>query len=604
MAPDIAFEVIQATTGEALFFSIGTDHVFYVTREVSATATGWNRVDLSSTLSSQHGGAAIAAKSFAITQKSQTQAFDIALVVTITGADYLYLSLGNSSAPTAWDGGITWTSVPFDATGITPPTPLIIADVYLMQIPSGSSSVENCFVDIIRTPADPLQELDRYYISPNSSPHWNRHTLAIDLSSGSIQSCLGNRTTDYVPGIYTFGSISGVQELIFAPQYNAFRPTVPPTAARLTLPGGATAIASALNSSGFTNLFVAAPSGLYLFTPSNQNDMAQPLQVINSSVFSGVSILSALTDGSRTAVWGINTQAELYYISCPAGSEANPGSWSTPAPICQGAENFAFYLNSQAPSNVLFAHLNSGEQLLQLSQDPVTGCWSQRSILIPATATDDIVQYYSFTTHIQVTDANGVSAPNTPVLLSTATPVSVYVNNVYYVLSPAAVVEVTADATGIVTVVQETQTLQGACFRVTLTASPSTFVDVNPMSNAFQTLSTIKSASNLSSVQITTASGTTKPLLPSSVSTDDLNAAAAAISQLVQLSTTLPSNGSTQTTPTPAVTMTRLQAASITGFSISGGDLVKWLTDAWNEVSNFIVQEVNGTFCVFVTGPI
>ncbi|KAF9069721.1 hypothetical protein BDP27DRAFT_1363075 [Rhodocollybia butyracea] len=601
MAPDIAFEVVQATTGEALFFSIGTDHVFYVTREVSTTATGWNRVDLSSTLSSQHGGTLIVAKSFAIAQNMKTQAFDVALTVTIAGADYLYLSLGNSSAPAAWSGGITWTSVPFDAAGITAPTPLTISDVYLMQIPSGSSSVENCFVDIIRTPGDPLKELDRYYISPSSSPHWNRHTLAIDLSSGSIQSCLGNRTADFVPGIYTFGSISGAQELIFAPQFNAFRANVPPSVSRLTLPSGATAIASALNSSGVTNLFVAAPSGLYLFATNNQGDLATPLQVINSSVFSGVSSLSALTAGSRTAVWGINTQAELCYTSCPAGSEATPSSWSIPVPICTGAEGFAFYLNSQAPSNVLFVHLN-GQEILQLSQDPVTGCWSQRSILIPATAIDDVFQYYSFTTHIQVTDANGVSAPNTPVSLSVAAPVSVYVNNVYYVLSPAAALQITADATGVVTVVQETQTLQGACFRVTLSASPSTFVDVNPMSNTFQTLSTIKSADDLSSVKVTTASGTTKALLPASAPAADVSAAATAISQLVQVSTTLPSNGSRQVTPTlQTMSAVKLQAASFAGIPISGGDVLQWLGDAWKDATNFIVEEVNGFWHLVVT---
>ncbi|KAF9061100.1 hypothetical protein BDP27DRAFT_1489961 [Rhodocollybia butyracea] len=601
MAPDIAFEVVQATTGEALFFSIGTDHVFYVTREVSTTATGWNRVDLSSTLSSQHGGTLIVAKSFAIAQNMKTQAFDVALTVTIAGADYLYLSLGNSSAPAAWSGGITWTSVPFDAAGITAPTPLTISDVYLMQIPSGSSSVENCFVDIIRTPGDPLKELDRYYISPSSSPHWNRHTLAIDLSSGSIQSCLGNRTADFVPGIYTFGSISGAQELIFAPQFNAFRANVPPSVSRLTLPSGATAIASALNSSGVTNLFVAAPSGLYLFATNNQGDLATPLQVINSSLFSGVSSISALTAGSRTAVWGINAQAELCYTSCPAGSEATPSSWSTPVPICTGAEGFAFYLNSQAPSNVLFVHLN-GQEMIQLSQDPVTGCWSQRSILIPTTAIDDVFQYYSFTTHIQVTDANGVSAPNTPVSISVATPVSVYVNNVYYMLSPAAAVQITADATGVVTVVQETQTLQGACFHVTLSASPSTFVDVNPMSNTFQILGTIKSGNDLSSVKVTTASGTTKALLPASASADDVSAAATAISQLVQVSTTLPSNGSRQVTPT-AQTMSAVkpQAASIAGIPISGGDVFQWLGDAWNNVTNFVVQEVNGFWHLVVT---
>jgi hypothetical protein len=35
MAPDLAFEVLQSRDGDALFFSIGTDNAFYLTREVT-----------------------------------------------------------------------------------------------------------------------------------------------------------------------------------------------------------------------------------------------------------------------------------------------------------------------------------------------------------------------------------------------------------------------------------------------------------------------------------------------------------------------------------------------------------------------------------------
>ncbi|THU98097.1 hypothetical protein K435DRAFT_965130 [Dendrothele bispora CBS 962.96] len=576
MAPDLAFEVIQATTGEAMFFSIGTDRVFYVTREVSDTATGWNRVDLSSVLSPQFSGASIAAKSFAIAQNPQTQAFDIALVVTVAGVDHLYLSLGNSGVSAAWSGGISWMSVPFDASGISPPSPLTVDNVYLLRIPNGSSSVESCFVDIVRTPGDPFQQLDRYYILPTSSPHWNRHALAIELSAGSIQSCLGNRTDDFVPGIYTFGSISGTQELIFVPQSNAFRPNIAPAVSRLNLPAGATSIASALSPSGVTSLFVASSSGLYFFPPDSQSDGAVALKLMTTSVFAGVSNLAASTTDSRTAVWGLNAQGQLYYTSCPAGSEKLASSWTLPIPICSGAENFAFYLNAQTSNN--------------------------RNLLIPATAVDDVVEYYSFSTHIQVTDANGAIVPNASISLSVATPAVLYINDTYYSLSPTSPVKVAADATGILTVVQETQSLQGSCFRVTLTSSPSVFADVNPMSKAIQTLSSIKSADHLSNVQITTSSGTTQPLISSSVSADVKNQAASAITQLVQVYGTLPANGSTQAAPT--VMMERsvsLKAANVFGISISGGDLIQWAKDLGNDITNFVVQEIDGLWHLALT---
>jgi hypothetical protein len=125
MAPDQAFEVLQCQDGGSLFFSIGTDHIFYLTREVTATKTGWNKVDLSSALKAQHGGAAVAAKAFNVAQNAQTQAIDLALVLTAGGADFLYLSLGNANTAASWAQGIQWAVVPFDA-GVTPPNPFTL----------------------------------------------------------------------------------------------------------------------------------------------------------------------------------------------------------------------------------------------------------------------------------------------------------------------------------------------------------------------------------------------------------------------------------------------------------------------------------------------
>lgn len=256
MAPDGAFEVLQTPEGDALFFSIGTDRIFYVTRELRASQTGWAKIDLSNALSKNHAGAAVAVKAFTLSQNPQTLAVDLALVLTVAGADFLYLSLNNFNQADAWSAGVNWTVIPFDAAKLKAPSPLTIADVYLLNIPSvdGSSAVQVCFVDVLRSPSDPLKLLDRYYIqprsTPSSTPQWVRHTLAADLAAGSISSCLGHRTDDYVPGMYTFGTIATKRELICTPQYNYFRPAVAPNTALLTLPDGATAIASALNGAG------------------------------------------------------------------------------------------------------------------------------------------------------------------------------------------------------------------------------------------------------------------------------------------------------------------------------------------------------------------
>lgn len=651
MAPDLAFEVLQSQDGDALFFSIGTDSAFYLTREVTQTSTGWNKIDLSSALSSQHGGTAVAAKTFSVAQNAQTLGVDIALVLTAGGEDFLYLSLGNANTDAAWAKGVAWTVIPFDAG--TAPNPLTIADVFLMNISAaaGAGAVENIFVDILRAPGDPLKLLDRYYIEPGGTPTWNLHKLPADLAAGSISSCLGQRRGDPIPGIYTFGTIGSEHELIFVPQYNYFRHTVAPSPARLTLPAGASAIASALNGSGVSNLFVAATAGLFLFIPGNQHDRATPVQIVSNGLIAGASSLAAATNAGRTAVWGLDPQGSLFYVMCPAGSEADPAAWSNPVPLLPAAEGFAFFLNLNAGNNVLFAHVD-GQNLVQLTQDPVTTDWLQRSILLPPTASSDVTQYNSFTTHIQVTDDNRVGAPDTAVAVTATSPVSVYLNDVYHLLSPTVPVNTTTDATGVLTVVQETQSLAAVCFRVALTGTPAVVADVNPMSTAVAILGTIQTGDDLGSVQVTNADGSRQPLVPATASAADKDAAARSVAQFMTINAGLPQDGSRQSVPIAAVRLTAgAQAAATTvprlwGVSFAGGgleyhegegaakhfgpraaavstaleaggtmapesigsaievasgDFYRWLQQAFDDVEGFVVQEANGFYHFLAT---
>lgn len=638
MAPDRAFEVLQSSDADALFFSIGTDNAFYLTREVTQTSTGWNRLDLSSALASRHGGAAVAAKAFSVAQNARTFAVDLALVVTVSGQDYLYLSLGNANTDAAWGNGVNWTAVPFDAA--TPaPNPLTIADVFVMNIPaSAGGAVENIFVDVVRTPGDPLNLLNRYYITPGGSRKWNLQKLAADLAAGSISSCLGQRAGDPIPGIYTFGTINGQPELIFTPQYNYFRPTVAPSPARLTLPAGASAVASALNASGASNLFVAATGGLYVFTPANQHDQATPIQVVPGGLAAGASALAAASTASTTAVWGVDPQGSLFYVTCPAGRESDPTAWSHPVPLLPAAEGFAFYLNLGAGNNVLFAHVD-GQNLVQLTQDPVTTDWLQRSILLPPTLADDVVEYNSFTTHIQVLGDNNVAAPNTAVSVTATSPVSVYLNDVYHLLSPTVPVTATTDATGVLTAVQETQSLTAVCFRVALTAAPTVAADINPMSNALTKLGTVRTGDDLGNVQVTNADGSQQPLVPASVPANDKDAAAKSIAQFIKINTGLPQDGSRQTAATAAVRVRAAAAPAVpsawgvsfagggltyhegpdavrhfgprlaaaapedlgSAIEVAAGDFWNWVQSIFDDIESFVVREVNGLYHFLAT---
>lgn len=106
-------------------------------------------------------------------------------------------------------------------------------------------------------------------------------------------------------------------------------------------------------------------------------------------------------------------------------------------------------------------------------------------------------------------------------------------------------VNVASDATGVLTVVQETQWLNGVCFCVAL-ADQSVKADINPMSKALAILSTITPTTDLGTIQVTNADGTQQPLVPSGVSGDDKKATAQYLAQLTQVGSQLPQDGSVQ----------------------------------------------------------
>jgi hypothetical protein len=556
LSPEKSFQVAQTPAGDALFFSIGTDNRFYITRQLRGSQTGWQRIDLSTPLSARHGGSTVQAKTFALSQHSKTLNVDLVLAITLDGQDYLYSSFGNVSEPEHWQHGITWADLQFDAAGTTKPSPLTISDVLLMSFPSPKNAeviTQSCFVDIIRSRTDPFQILDRYFIDPSATSRWTRHSLPIDLKAGSISSCLGHRSNDFLPGIYTLGQIGATEELIYAEQYNFFDPTIGPSPARLTLPAGASSMTSVLNGSGDSNLFVAGTAGLYLYKPDNQNDAAEPVLVVPTrsfgriNMFTSVRSLAAFTSGSRTVVCGLNANGDLFHVYCKQGAEDDANAWSTPLPLLSGVQQFSFYLNNAnaTSNNIFFAH-TKGENIVRLVQNSVDGTWSQNSVLLPPTKNDDVVSFNSYTTHIQVSNEMNVGISDAKALFTSTSPVGVYINNDYHLLTPDAPVEATTTPTGSFTVVQEAQGFASATtYAVEIEGPPSIKLNVDPLDRVMQRLGAVQSTDDLDR-QVTMDDGSKKPLVDPSVSTDDKKAAASSIKQLMKIKSSLPADPATK----------------------------------------------------------
>lgn len=94
-----SFQVIQIVAGYAIFFFIGSDGAFCAAREAPATATGWTRMELSSSIAKEHAEKPLTVKSFALCQSPKTLQSDLSLVVTIAGSDHLSLHVAKQQQP-------------------------------------------------------------------------------------------------------------------------------------------------------------------------------------------------------------------------------------------------------------------------------------------------------------------------------------------------------------------------------------------------------------------------------------------------------------------------------------------------------------------------
>lgn len=598
MPPDQQFQVLQTNEGNSLFFSIGDDGVFYCTREVKAISQGWQRTDLSSALSANYNGAAVTAKSFDVSQNASTGDIDIALVITVGGNDELYVSLGIGNDDDSWQTHPDWSAIPFDdPSKATTGTP--IAGIFIAQSPT-----QEYIMAYVEGLEQGVQCLFRYYVDPSKSltgVAWNMHDLAINLQSIS-QNCLGRKAGQEIDGVYTLGTEMGVLELVYTPLINVFKPSVAASPTNLTVPVGATAIAVSYTPSGYTDLFVAAGSSLYFYASTAQANLASGVLVYTHPLLTNLQALYIDNAAGNVIVWGLNQQGDVFYLKVQQGSETDQTAWSCPAPIVTGATALASFANYNAGNSVLFAHV-SDNTLIQLTQDPVTTAWVERSIVLPSTDVNDYVETYTYTTHVQFTDDNNMCMPSVPVTLTPICNCSLYINNQYYALQAGNAVSLTSDETGILTIVQETDTIGSASF--TLSANDQQ-QSINPMSVVMGRLQNVTSSSL--NVNVTDEYGNSTPLVNPSFN-GDLDAVAATITQMAQVSSTMPQDGSVQSNAAASVKALTAASASSFGLSFSGntvvaysggntanameiaaGDIWRWLKTAADDVANFFVQ--------------
>lgn len=536
VSPDKKFEALQSPDGHSLLFSIGSDGVFYLTEEMPTLSTGWQKSNLSASLSAFFpSGTTIIAKNFEVSQYVANNKFTVVLVATVSGVDYLYIA---SSYSRSNDNSVNlhWIAIPFDAPEKNY-SPLTISGISIIQ----TVTLPLIVVDVAQNTTNTI---DRYYIDSTkyvSKTYWNSYSLPVNFDSQSVSICGGRKYNDSVDGIYTLGNNSGVWSIFYQQIFNPFNPKQPGSSSLLSLGNGAipTAIAStpsAVISSTvitYTDLYSTSQSGdLYLFTADNQVNNATALLIMTNDLFKNIVQLYAYTSDLKVVVWGLNRSQQVFYTQCNKTEVLNPSAWSYPLPIGSMVEQISPYINKVNGGNTFFAQVGA-DTFKKVFQDPVSTIWTSQNIVLPSDPTSkNATKFDCYMTRITVLDETNSPVSGESITIESSYRVPVFINNHYYVLDTAAI-SIPTDTAGGIKIVQPVVNLQGACLTIQ-SANGGEKLKINPMDKAANKVATLNTPDTLTAATVTEDNGTPQqPLVSPNTSQDDLQATADSINSLI-----------------------------------------------------------------------
>jgi hypothetical protein len=524
MGPQEKFLALQTNLGASLLFSISTEKVFYVTKEIYGDIKhrhGWNRSDLRGDQIKQAFPQG-KCKDFAAAQcaHASTATIQLALVIDDGTNDHLYLSLGNSDSDTSWTEAPKWKACPFNATDgqqkpLTPPQPFKIANVFISE----ATDLNHIVVDVIRDPQNAGPLISRYFIDVANpeSPVWQAHDVDIQMEAKGCKTCIGRRQPEGQlekkspsDGLYTSGVVSGHSQFTYKPlksPYGEPKSTILKLTADLS-PPSPDAIAACRKPDHTSDLYAAHGGCLYFFASDKQfnDDDSVARKIVENKLFTDVKDLFASLHKEMVTVWGRNGSDDIFYTTCPVDHLTTPASWSTPLAIMTGVQNVTPYVNRADTAKIFFAHTQANEFKIAMKSPRKNGSWRVRNVHLPPSQSKQPAQSYkSYTTRVTVTDDNNHPAADVGVVITSTNRTSVYINHLYYVVGPISIT-VKTDRKGSLTIVEEVTRLDGTQLSLSIDGDRvSKPCSIDPMVDspyASEQLKKLKSESDLNNAWI------------------------------------------------------------------------------------------------------
>ncbi len=518
---------------------------FFATMRDPAIPTGWQQVNISPRTDR-------AVQAFGVVQdaKANTIVLAVALDDGAGGSEvYLTGALSADTTKTDWNtlAATAWHLRPGIPAGAVVTKLVLGSNTAISKVPLVIASVESAGAALnFFLQGDPTKNDCHNFDAASTSCWW---PYQLPEGATSLQDLvIGTMYLDqaYRLGTYTLYQVGSAEHLMFTSVPDAyylphFRQLTPPAGAKLlqTLPDPDPAW------NGCSTLYVGG-TGLSIFEASAQSTDNATGQVISAdAAFADVTQLLARADSTHVSLWVKTHNQVLYYLRGDQHSTAR--NWTVPLSLRQNVARIAALRNQPRAANEVFA-VGSDNTVAYIWQDAATTQWKENDLPLPALET--VQEFPCFTTVLTFLDANLNPATNQTVSITASEWMYATVNGYFKALDPTDAIDAVTDSLGKVTIINKVGRMATPIFSVTAEclAAP---VTANPAANVLAGLAKLQTGQDLLDAQ--TLDG--QPVITGDLrnDSDQLDAVASSIQQLLPMLDELPADGSPYTTP-PATT--------------------------------------------------
>lgn len=608
------FSAFQTADGATVLLSIGNDGVFRASVEEDDTATGWTTIDLTANLSQNFPtGTTLSAKSFAASLNTGTGVLTVLLAITVasgsTSKDEVWLITGSSGIePSKWLVNPALTEfriLGYDAQSVSPITAIQASTLQVTKLflENGLDSSDSTLaIATVKDPAEP-NELRCFLLALNAgvSPVWSYYPQEQNIGIDQLLAIVPGRAFgSSASGLYKLYSLNGIPSLTFLPSLGEFGP---PNANILTVPDGATAIASLVyqptGTTAYSDLFVAG-QGTISYFPYNQPRPHQPIPLISSPLINGVTQLHAVNANDTVILWGLNGNGQVFYTKAALVNRADPTAWQRPLPLLSGvtatgpltgaaADECALFALSSLATGAVATGINNGP--IRLARNPTTGHWSTN--IMPMPLTSDCITLKTYTTRVLLLNEGGVPQGGQTITAAVSSDCVLIVNGKAKSLSPQDPFPVTTDLSGYVNFIHGVSSL--AAVQLTLTLPDGSQQTIDPSGHVYTTLSGISSSQQLLSATYVDANGNQQSIVAAGTSDTVVNGVASGLQSLTSKSSQLPRAAALKATnQAPSLELGDDLLTDI-------GDLVQYIVHVAEDVANVVIQDIGNALKFVVT---